>query len=198
MNSSAQNRPPTSEQSPLEDSAIHQLLNRPLSSEELNESTNRVSKPLVHDKMTSEGHLLFRLCHELFLFPSQSVDRVARVSPVRRIPHRSNQVVRGLCPLEGDLLICGDLTGLMQLSREDAENESLSRMVVLGNRDRWVVQVDQVVGVVNLDEQQAIPPPVTVRDAQQRFVDRLVSIDDELASVLDVTSIVSAFQAALS
>ena len=71
-------------------------------------------------------------------------------------------------------------------------------MVVLGNRDRWVVEIDQVVGVVNLDEQQAIPPPVTVRDAQQRFVDRLVTIDDELASVLDVASIISAFQAALS
>ena len=200
MSSSSKDSSSAPAQNPLKDSAIHQLLNRPLTEHDLQESTQRVAQPLIHAKVATQGHLLFSLNHELFLFPSQVIDRVTRVKSVRRIPHRSNQVVRGLCQLEGDLLICGDLSALMQMTNEEnPEHDADSgRMVVLGSQDRWVVQVDQVIGVVSLDDQTSSEPPVTVRNAQRRFVDRLATIDGQLASVLDAHAIISAFQAALT
>ena len=73
-----------------------------------------------------------------------------------------------------------------------------SRMIVLGRKDRWVVQVECVHGVVHLDTSDSLGPPITVRDARQSFVVSMSRVDGRMASLLDAEALIAAFQEALA
>lgn len=180
------------------DRAIHRLLDRPLTDDDLRDSAQRVAQPIATVNDETKGFLHFELAGEGFLLPSCDIGSVTHVVVVRRIPHRSNHMVRGLCHIDGELLICGNLASLMQLpeSSESLTDES-SRMIVLGRRDRWVVQVQFVHGVVQLDPGESLGAPITVRDARQSFVTSMTHIDGQLVSLLDTHALISAFQEAL-
>lgn len=181
------------------DRAIHRLLNRPLTDDDLREAATRVAQPVATISEATQGFLHFELAGEGFLLPSFDIGSVTHVVVVRRIPHRSNHIVRGLCHIDGELRICGNLAGLMQLPEpsETWDDES-SRMIVLGRKDRWVVQVQCVHGVVQLNASESLGAPITVRDARQRFVTSITRIGGRLVSLLDTQVLISAFQGALT
>jgi chemotaxis signal transduction protein len=191
----------------LDGGAILRLLDRPLLPEDLREATERVARPLA----SVEGHvvslLLFRAGGERLALPATSVQHVTQLVPVHQIPHRSNHIIRGLCNVNGQLLICASLENLLELSStvpgqttdQPDQAQAAQRMIVLGDASEcWVVQVDAVVGIMYVDPAGYQPPPLTVACALRRYVNHLVAVDQMLASLLDVPSLVSGFQAALS
>lgn len=188
----------------IDGGAILRLLNRPLTDEDLRDATERIARPLA----PSEGHvvslLLFHAGNELLALPAIAVVRVTRLAAVRRIPHRSNKFIRGLCNIEGDLVICGSLIDLLELGDEPADADEdaggqTRRMIVMGEENRrWVMEVDSVEGIVYVDPQSFNRPPITVECALHRYTDHLVPTNKSPASLLSAEKILSGFQAALS
>jgi chemotaxis-related protein WspD len=150
--------------------------------------------------------LLFRIGDEQLAVPGTDVNRVTRVSVVRRIPHRGNHIIRGLCNIDGELVLCGSLRGLLELpeaargaaSAPIASDER--RMVVLGpESNRWAVEVDCLLGLRHFETANCKSPPVTVRQALRCFAASLLTLsDDNVATLLDVFQVLSGFKAALS
>lgn len=181
--------------------AILRLLDRPLSSEDLREATERVARsPEIADKNIARL-LVFQIGGELLACESLQVSQVVLAASVHRIPYRTNKIVRGLCSLGGELLLCADLARLLELSERPgtaAPAQSERRMVVLGDkRNRWVVEVDAVGGVTSVPESSIRRPPITVDAAGARYTKGLITVGNRVAALLDVERILLGFQGAL-
>ncbi len=186
--------------------AMSRLLDRPLDEDEVRAATLRVEQPLTSADGELVSLLAFRLDDELFGLPAGDVVRVTHLAPVHRIPHRTNAVIRGLCNVEGELLLCANLAAVLELpNREAADTASAAptdrrRIVVLGRRaDSWAVVADEVLGVMRLEAQTFLPPPVTVHKARQCFTRHLVPLPEgRTLAVLDAIRLDAGFKAALS
>jgi chemotaxis-related protein WspD len=188
------------------DDAMRRLLDRPLSEEDIRQATERVAQPRTQPVLDVASLLLFRVGTERLAVPATDVARVTRVAVVRRIPHRSNHIIRGLCSVDGELLLCGCLIALLELAdanraaSPDAGQADLRRMVVLGpESNRWAIEVDQVLGVQYFETASYRQPPVTVQQAMHRFTASLLPLGgDDVATLLDVPQVLSGFKVALS
>ena len=189
-----------------DDDAMRRLLDRPLSEDDVRQATRRVAQPQARPVRDVASLLLFRVGAERLAVPATDVARVTRVTVVRRIPHRSNHIIRGLCNFDGELLICGSLTALLELAdtnqtaSADAGQSDPRRMVVLGpESNRWAVEVDQVLGVQYFETASYKQPPITVQRAMYRFTASLLPLGgDDVATLLDVPQVLSGFKVALS
>ncbi len=185
----------------LDGAAILRLLDKPLAADDLREATDRVAHPLELKEQRLVRLLVFQLGQERMAFESVKVDQVTRASKLHRIPHRSNKILRGLCHLDGELMLCGDLAQLLELEptpRPARDEPSRTRMIVLGNeQNRWVVEVDAIEGVTAVVRDTFRPPPITVDAALSRYTQSLVTDDGPLVVLLDVDRVLSGLQAAL-
>jgi len=185
----------------MEGGAILRLLDRPLSSDDLREATERVARPPQVAEKDIARLLVFQLGDERLACESLQVHQVVLAAAVHRIPHRTNKIIRGLCSVGGELLLCADLARLLELNEQTAAAappQSQSRMVVFGEeRNRWVVEVDAVVGVASVPLGSIRRPPITVDAAAARYTKGLIALDDRRAALLDVARILSGFEGAL-
>lgn len=187
--------------------AMSRLLDRPLDDEDVRAATLRVAQPRTASNGELVRLLAFRVQDELFGLLAEEVVRVTFVAPVHRIPHRNNAIIRGLCNLEGELLICVSLPAILELQGPEATDAATSpgsagcrRMVVIGRREEsWAVVADEVLGVIRLEAKTFLPPPVTVQKARQCFTRSLAQLEDgRTVAVLDASRLDAGFKAALS
>lgn len=187
-----------------QEGAMSRLLDRPLDEDEVRAATLRVEQPLTSADGELVSLLTFRLDDELFGLPAGDVVRVTHVAAVHRIPHRTNAVIRGLCNVEGELLLCANLAAVLELPHREPSDTAAAadrrRMVVLGRRaDSWAVVADEVLGVMRLAARTFLPPPVTVHKARQCFTRNLVPLPDgRTLAVLDAMRLDAGFKAALT
>jgi chemotaxis signal transduction protein len=187
--------------------AMSRLLDRPLDDEDVRAATLRVEQPLTVADGELVSLLAFRVHDELLGLRAEDVVRVTRVAPVHRIPHRTNAVIRGLCNVEGELLICVRLSAMLEIQGPEATDAAASpdpagrrRMVVIGRRaESWVAVADEVLGVIRLEAKTFLPPPATVQQARPCFTRSLAPLQDgRTVAVLDASRLDAGFKAALS
>ncbi|TWU30823.1 chemotaxis protein CheW [Novipirellula artificiosorum] len=183
-----------------DEAAIQRLLDKPLSLDDLRERTRRVAMPLEMGDQDVVRLLVFQVGEELMAVKAVEVHQVTQATPVHRIPHRSNHIIRGLCNLDGDLMLCADLEKLLDLREgtRDRTKEKQRWMIVLGDEpNHWVVEIDSVRGVIAFTQDTFRRPPITVDAALARYTKSLVPLDQETVALLDLQRVVSGFQAAL-
>ena len=165
--------------------AARRLLQRPLSESELATQTREVARPIEEDAGARVSLLLFECGGERFALPGSVVRRVTLPTAVHRVPHRSNAVLRGICNLGGQLVPAADLASLLELDASPEPRDSPHRrMLLLGESpDFWVVEVDEVLGVVRVDPAGLIDPPATVRAARDHLTEHLVELETGSARV---------------
>lgn len=182
--------------------AVQRLLDRPLTDEDLAAATEQVSQPLQAMEKQVRRLLLFRVGEEDLALEASAVAGVMRSASVHRIPHRSNKIVRGLCNVEGDLLLCGDLAALLQLNVTGSPGDEASssrRMIVVGDDlERWVIEAHSVEGIVQVVPDTFRKPPVTVDAALGRYISHLVPLEKRTVALIDHARLAAGFQAALS
>jgi chemotaxis-related protein WspD len=192
-----------------ETDAMIRLLDRPLAPIDLVETTARIGQPITPPERQTRSVLAFRLGVEWFAVTTRDVHRVTAPVPVHQIPHRSNAIIRGLCNIEGQLLICGSLRDLLGLTDDTAlpaaelpavkQRAHETQMVVLGEpHDEWVFEVDRVLGVVHVDLRSIQTPPVTIEHARDRYTDSIVSLGEVHAALLSTERLKAGLKAALS
>jgi chemotaxis-related protein WspD len=183
------------------------LLARPLSPDDLAEQSERVGRPQVETRTSGEGFLLFQSAEEQLALPARSVTCVTRAAKIHRVPHRTNDVLRGLCSIDGELMLCASLENLLDLSKrpttapgseQDADNARNDRTIVIGDdRNRWAFVADAVLGVARVAPEDHHPVPMTVERAMIHYTKSLLSVGDTQVSLLDPERLLSGFKAAL-
>jgi chemotaxis-related protein WspD len=144
---------------------MRRLLDRPLSQRDLEENTRLVAQRVDESRGTDQGVssiLVFRVGAERLALDAEATHRVVPVSPVRRVPHRSNETFAGVANIGGELLLVARLGPALGLS---AQEKSSHFIVIGGVGARWAFAADVVEGVRRVRRAELVPPPATVRHA---------------------------------
>ncbi|MEH2418112.1 chemotaxis protein CheW [Nostoc sp.] len=130
------------------------------------DENSQISHALPTTQMTV---VIFRLQREWLALSAQIFKEISPPSVIHTLPHRSNQILRGLVSIRGELLLCISLSHLLNLEVADTAVETLSpvvysRLVVLEKAgNTWVFAVDELYGVhrFHRDELQDAPKSLT-------------------------------------
>jgi chemotaxis-related protein WspD len=144
---------------------VRSLLARPLPEAELDENTRIVAAPPPAEVRATATLLVFTLCGESLAFDTRFAARVVPVRTVRRLPHRSGDVLAGFANVGGELVLVARLERMLGLADDPVEGPARRMVIVGGDGQRWAFAVDRVDGVRRCDESTFLPPPTTVARA---------------------------------
>ena len=185
--------------------AVSRLLDRPLSAEDLAEGAKDAATPPESRVRGTAGVLLFRLGDETLAVPARFLRRITTFTRPSPIPHRTNGILRGLCNIRGELVLCVDLRRLLGLPLRETPADAPAgesdprRMVVIDPADApWVFETDSLIGVERIDPAALLPPPMTVECAMGAFVAGLAEIDGSRITVLDAERVLAGFKAGIA
>lgn len=200
MNTPSQS-PLTASQPATPTDPIQLLLDRPITSAELDAGAAQAALPVDLRSSQSVRYLLFQIGEEIAALPAMTLRRVTPTARVIPIPHRSTPVLRGMCNIRGELVLCANLHRLLGLPSRDeaAEAAETSRMVIIGPAENsWAFEVDALRGIENADPHTFRKPPVTVGRSIADFTLGVTEFGEISVTVLDGDRILAGFKAALA
>jgi len=145
-------------------------------------------KPLVN---ASESVLVFRLGNEWIALPTHFVKEITQVGAIHKIPHRDENLVKGLANVRGELKICISLGHLLQLDRVNRSKLGrlqgvYERIVVVIHKDtEFVFPVSEVDGLVRYHPSQLENVPATITNAKAAFTTGVLMIEQKYIACLD-------------
>ena len=170
--------------------------------------TQWLARSVEHDLRADEGEesqnesrltdkqlsvLIFRLGPEWLAFRTQTVAEVTSPRPVHRVPHRTNEVLRGLVNLQGQVQLCVSLHGLLGVTALGTP----TRLVVLRDRDRaesWAFAAEEVLGVYNVPRSRWCSVPSTLGNPTVGFSQAVLSWKEHSVGVLDEQRVFTALR----
>lgn len=183
--------------------AMLRLLDRPVSAQALEADARAAAQPVEAGSRGATGVLMFRLGEESLSLPARSLRRVNPHVGVSPIPLARSPLLRGICSIRGELILCADLHQLLGITpaapQSPAGNADPRRMIVIGPADApWVFEADAVMGIERVDAASFIPPPVTLAGSTLDFAAGLFDTPAGRITVLDDTRVLAGLKAALS
>ena len=155
---------------------MRELLARPMDPAIITANTRIVAQPDSEDEGAPRSLLIFQLGGDRLALEAGASHRVVAITPVRRIPHRTNAVFAGVANVAGELTPVGRLDHALGLA--EFQPSASARFVVIGSAQaRWAFPVDLVEGVLRLGESRFQPPPATVARAADGCTIALVRVD---------------------
>lgn len=132
---------------------------------------------------------LFRLGDELFAIPTEAVVEVHPRAPVRSVPGRSGDVLRGLVSLRGEIHLCVSLRALFSLEagpeEDDGAEDDRRMLVVQQEGETWALLVDAVLDFERFEATQLKSAQDTVTKSAIHFTDGVVQTPDGPAARID-------------
>ncbi|CAJ48632.1 chemotaxis protein [Bordetella avium 197N] len=153
--------------------------------------------PLRAASRASLALLVFRVGPEWLALPSRSLEEVAAMRPIQRLPHQRDPAVLGLTNIRGTLTPCLSLAQVLGLTVP--ARACVPRMLIFGKGARRVVlPVDEVGGIHGVDGAALEPIPLTVQYAPARFSRGMAYCASRLVGVLDEDILMNALEQSLA
>jgi chemotaxis-related protein WspD len=105
--------------------------------------------------------VIFRLGAEWWAIAAQFIRETALTSPIHSLPHRSNEILKGIINVRGELMLYVALSGLLSVATGDRE-AAREILVAEANGSTWVFGVDELLGLQQVSTQALKPPPATL------------------------------------
>ncbi len=141
--------------------------------------------------------LVFRLSDECLAFDVRSVLEVAEPRYVHRVPHRTSGNMEGIVNIRGELELCVSLARLLNLEESPLVMEASKKsrfLVTEHGRQRWVIPVDEVLGVHRLGWKQRTELPATLRRSSSRLSRHVYDWDGNYVCHLDADRLFASMQ----
>ncbi|MFN6560732.1 MAG: chemotaxis protein CheW [Nostoc sp. ChiSLP01] len=125
--------------------------------------------------------VIFRLQQEWLALPAQVLKETTPPSAIHTLPHRHNQVLRGLINIRGELLLCVSLNHLLNIESSDTPLQTLSpvaysRMVVIEKAgNAWVFPVDELYGLHRFERRELRDASRNMTQTSQTYTKGLFS-----------------------
>ena len=131
---------------------------------------------------------VFRVGEEWLALEVASVTKAGDAHTVRRVPHRSGEVLLGVVNVDGELVLCASLAALLGVPAAPGSGAPAAPgrfLAVSLAGDRWVFPIDEIDGVHRLEPARIAPLPATLSEARARHACGLAEAGGRAVTLLD-------------
>jgi len=183
--------------------AGRKLLDRPVDKEYINEWTDNLSTPRASTNHNLKSALVFRLGNEWFALPSGIVREITQCDKHHSLPHRKNQILRGLVNVRGELLLCVSLGYLFNLNKKEIDAETHATIheryiVISDNGNHYAFPVSEVKDTLRYDAANLQKTPSTINDGSSNYIEGVIEHQDCHIGLLDTDLIFSSLNRNIS
>lgn len=136
--------------------------------------------------MSENKYVIFKLGNESYGLPIESVERILPVQNVTRLP-RTPKMFLGVFELRGTTLPA--LDARLRFEMEESP-EAKNFVVVLTGDSRCALRVDEVDGILSLEEGEIDENPALLDNRNDDFLRAIGKKDDRLVVLLDPANVV--------
>ena len=184
---------------PVHSTAGRNLLERSPLDNYRREWTELFAQTTVEDYLNSDNLaikntvtvMIFRLQQEWLAISAEVFQQATPSNTIHTIPHRSNNILRGLVNIRGELHLCISLNNLLNLKVGDINNQSInpvvySRMLLIQKTGKaWVFAVDEVYGIHRFDCDELRSSPKNMVQIHETFSKGFFQWKEHSVSYLD-------------
>ncbi len=171
------------------------LFDRPVSEDLINEWTEIVSKPKEIKNPNTVSVVIFRIANEWLAIETQCFQEVTDKKFIHKIPYRSNMNFKGLCNVNGELLLCVSLSKILGVS---PVSQNTVKMVVLKNEsNRYIFEVDEFDCVSSITNDALQKPPMTISKSIDAHISAIFDFKQYRVGLLDNTKLFRALKEVL-
>jgi chemotaxis-related protein WspD len=174
---------------PVYREAASNLLDRPLSEQDLRDATLRVAAVTSTIEQGTRSIVIFRLADEWFSLPTTRFQEVAEERTIHLVPHRRGAVVVGIVNIRGELLPCVSLSRLLGVSSPAATPQragGAGRLLVVHDEQGGLAFLaDEVAGVRHINPQELRPAPSTVSKGSISYTTGVLLWNETTVGCLD-------------
>lgn len=164
-----------------------QLLSRPAEKEYLNEWKTNLSEPRTNKNINLKSALVFRMGDEWFGLASRFVKEITHCDKHHTLPHRKNNVLRGLVNVRGELLLDVSLGYLFKVTKSETQNKFIKeRYVVIDDgEEKFAFPVTEAREIIHFEHSKMRETPTTLRKDTSCFVKGIIRHKKTDIGILD-------------
>ncbi len=178
------------------------LFNRESSEELIELWTKEISKPKQIEKTNTLSVVIFRIKKEWFALSTAYFKEAVNDRTIHTVPDRSNDIFLGIANISGELLLCLNsyrIFGVDMTEDEDENKNSFKRMIVLkDSRDRFVLVVDEILGVIRIGMDELVKGPSTLVNAPESLSKSVFQYDNKKIGFIDPEKLFNSLNGSLS
>jgi chemotaxis-related protein WspD len=133
--------------------------------------TKEISEPKQTERSDTISVVIFRVKNEWFALSTSYFKEAVHFRTIHTVPDRTNDIFLGIANINGELLLCINSYRIFGVDMSDKQNvtsEKHFRMIVLKeNNDRFVLIVDEILGVIRLSMGETVKGPSTLVNAPE-------------------------------
>jgi len=137
--------------------------------------------------MVDRKIVVFKLGKQMWGIDLKYVREVVRVKQYTIVP-TTTEYVLGVFNLRGQIVPLLDISKILNVERESSE----TAIILNYNEEAVGFSVDNVVGVINVSDNEMLPPPTEAGD----YVKGVLRRDGELISILDTERVLETIEQA--
>ncbi len=149
------------------------------------------------ESIQQESVIVFRIAEQRLAMPVTIVKDVRDQVPVRLIPHRSNERLRGLVNIRGELRLCVSLHAFMGLSPDDNSSPTMHMIMIEKDESNWVFGVDELYGLHHFNADEVQNTPVQAAKTVDPITMGVIKQDEEVIGLVDKNAIFKVFEGSL-
>lgn len=187
---------------PVYSNAGRMLLNREHDDVYLDEWTTNLNKPRAEAEHNLKSALAFRIGDEWFALPTAIIREITHCDKHHSLPHRKNQILRGLVNVRGELLLSVSLGYLFRLNKpeiDSSKNKTHERYIVISDQGNYFAfPASEVKDTLRYDFDNLQKTPSTLDDVSSNYVMGIIEHDDMHIGLLDTELLFSALHRNIS
>ena len=174
--------------------AGHQLLSRPAEESYLAEWKANLNQPRTEKNINLKSALVFRMGDEWFALASKFVKEITHCDKHHSLPHRKNQVLRGLVNVHGELLLNVSLGYLFKISKSETESKyTHERYIVINDNDElFAFPVTEVREIIHYRMEDIQATPSTIKKDTSCFIKGIIQHKNTDVGILNSDLVFSA------
>ncbi len=133
--------------------------------------------------------IVFHAGNEEFAVPISEVREIIKIGTITPIPNVFD-FIKGIINVRSEIVTIIDIGTRFSLLKN--ENVQPKHIVVTKQEDTlFGLLVDEVVEVLRVRQQDIQPPPSLIRKIYEKYIDSVVTLNDRLIVILDISKILS-------
>jgi len=178
------------------------LFDRQTTEELIEQWTKEISEPKQTERSDTISVVIFRVKNEWFALSTSYFKEAVHFRTIHTVPDRSNDVFLGIANINGELLLCinsfrvfgVDMSG----SQKDLSDKHLRMIVLKENNDRYVLIVDEIMGVIRLSMEETVKGPSTLVNAPESLSKSVFQYNGKKIGFIDPEKLFRSLNGSLS